>query len=173
MWYCVSCKNNININTKSSHIKSAALIENEVISRINNNLTDKTYTYINPDFEKLDNLVEGAIDDCTKYSHRFKYKCVFVVKFNHAAHGTTNHFTITNMFKNQYEELNEANELNHQIDEFEQGESGYIFDSIRKLTKKMFIYHDIRASSYCKLPKPFCNSKSLFNIQNKDNYCFL
>ena len=94
------------------------------------------------------------------------------MKFNHATNGTTNHFTITNMFKNQYEEVNEANELNHQIDEFEQGESGYIFDSIKKLTVKMFKYHDIRASSYCKLPKPFCNSKSIVNIQNNDNYCF-
>ena len=47
-----------------------------------------------------------------------------------------NYFTITNKFKNQYEEVNEANELSHQIDEFEQGESGYIFDSIKKLTKK-------------------------------------
>ena len=37
----------------------------------------------------------------------------------------------------------------------------------------MFKYHDIRASSYCKLPKSFCNSKSLVNMQNKDNYCFL
>ena len=37
----------------------------------------------------------------------------------------------------------------------------------------MFKYHDIRASSYCKLPKSFCNSKSIVNIQNKDNYCFL
>ena len=37
----------------------------------------------------------------------------------------------------------------------------------------MFKYHDIRASSYCKLPKSFCNSKSIVNIQNNDNYCFL
>ena len=44
MWYCDVCKKDININTKSSHIKSATHIENEVISRINNNLTDKTYT---------------------------------------------------------------------------------------------------------------------------------
>ena len=80
MWYCEVCKKDININTKSSHIKSAAHIESEVISRINNNLTDKTYTYINPDFEKVDNLVERAIDDCTKYFHRFKYNCEFVVK---------------------------------------------------------------------------------------------
>ena len=37
----------------------------------------------------------------------------------------------------------------------------------------MFKYHDIRASSFCKLQKSFCNSKSIVNIQNNDNYCFL
>ena len=37
----------------------------------------------------------------------------------------------------------------------------------------MFRYHDIRASSYCKLPKSFCNSSTIVNIQNDDNYCFL
>ena len=57
--------------------------------------------------------------------------------------------------------------------EFEQVESASIFDSIKKITVKMFKYHDIRAFSYCKLPKSFCNSKSLVNIQNNDNYCFL
>ena len=167
------CKKVINLNTKSSHVKSAAHIENEVISRINNNLTDKTYTYINPDFEKEDNLVKRAIDDCTKYFRRFQYKCEYVVKFNHATHGTTNYFTLTNKFKNQHEEVNESNELNHQIDELEQGESCYIFESMKKLTVKMFRYHDIRASSYCKLPKSFSNSTSIVNIQNDDNYCFL
>ena len=68
--------------------------------------------------------------------------------------------------------MNEANELGHQLDEFEQGESGYLFDIIKKITVKMFKYHDIRASSYCKLPKSFCNSKSIVNIQN-NGYCFL
>ena len=89
MWYCDACKKDININTKSSHIKSATHIENEILSRIKNNLTDKTYTYSNPDFEQVDNLVKRAIDECTKYFHRFKYKCEFVVKFNHATHGNT------------------------------------------------------------------------------------
>ena len=54
-----------------------------------------------------------------------------------------------------------------------QSESGYIVDGIKKLTVKMFRYHDIRASSYCKLPKIFCNSTSIINIQNDDNYSFL
>ena len=78
-----------------------------------------------------------------------------------------------NKFKNQHEEVNEANELSHQIDEFEEGESGYLFDSIKKLTVKLFKYHDIRASTYCKLPKSFYISNSIVNIQNNDNYCFL
>ena len=173
MWYCEACKKDIKINTKSSHIKSTAHIENEVISKINNNLTDKTYRSINPDFKQVDDLIKRAIDECTQHFRRFKYKCEFVIKFIHATNGNTNYFTLTNTFMNQHEEVNEANELSHQIDEFEQGESGYIFGSIKKLTVKMFRYHDIRASSYCKLPKSFCNSASIVNIRNNDNYCFL
>ena len=103
MWYCEACKKDINIDTKSSHIKSASRIENEVICRIINNLTDKTYRYINPDFEQVDNLIKRAIDECTQHFHRFRNKCDIVVKFNHATYGTTNYFTITNKFKNQYE----------------------------------------------------------------------
>ena len=153
MWCCEACKKDININTKPSHIKSATHIENEVISRINNNLTDKTYTYINPNFEKVDKLNKKAIDECTQHFNRFKYKCEFVVKFNHATHCNTNYFTLTNRFENQHEEVNEANELNDLIDEFEPGARGYILDGVKKLTVKMFRYHDIRASSYCKLHK--------------------
>ena len=81
---------------------------------------DETYTYINPDFEQKDNLIKRANDESTQHFHRYKYKCEFVVKLNHAPHGNTNCFTLTNKFKNQYEELNEANEISHQIDEFEQ-----------------------------------------------------
>ena len=52
MWHCETCKRDRNFSITSSHIKSAALIEIEVPSGINFNLTDKTYTYINPDFEQ-------------------------------------------------------------------------------------------------------------------------
>ena len=154
-------------------MKSAAHIENEVISRIKKNLTDRTYTYINPDFEKVDNLFKRAIDECTQHFHRFKYKCELVINFFHATNGNTNYFTLTNKFENQHEEVNEANELCDQIDEFEQVESGYIYDNIQELTVKILRNHDIRASSYCKLPKSFSISTSIVNIQNDDNYFFL
>ena len=48
MWLCETCKKDKNVDTKSSPFKSAADIENEVLSRMINILTDKTYTYINP-----------------------------------------------------------------------------------------------------------------------------
>ena len=90
MWYCEACKKDMNINTRSSHIKPAAHIENEVISRKSINLTDKKYTFNNPDFDQVDNSIKRAIDGCTQHFHRFKYKCEFVVKFNHATHANTN-----------------------------------------------------------------------------------
>ena len=132
MWYCEACKKDIIINTIFSQIKCTTHIEKEVIARIINNLTDESYTYINPDFEKVDNLIKKAIDECTQHFHRFEYKCEFVVKINHATHGNTNYFTLTNKINNQHEEVNESNELNYQIIEFEQEENGYIFDSNKK-----------------------------------------
>ena len=74
----------------------------KLISRVNINLTDKIYTYIISDFEKVDNLIKRAIDECTQHFRRCNYKCEFVVKFNHATHGNTNYSTLTISFKNQH-----------------------------------------------------------------------
>ena len=38
--------------------------------------------------------------------------------------------------------VNEAIELGEQTDDFEEGETSYTFDSIPKVTKKMFRYYD-------------------------------
>ena len=119
-------------------------------SRVYDKLSDETYTYLNPQFDQVDGLVEKAIDDCEKHFQRYKWKWLFVVKFNHATRGTTNCFILANNFKNQYEELYEAKESGNKIGEIEQRESGYIFDTIKKITLKMFRCHDIKASIYCK-----------------------
>ena len=172
MWHCEVCRQDIKNNTESSHMKFATHIKYEIIKRMSFNPTDKTYKYINPDFEQVDNLVTRAIDGCTKHFHRFKYKCVFVVKLNNATHGTTNFFIITKKIKINTK-VAEAIELSHQIDEFEQVESGYTFHNIKTLAVKLFRYHDIKACSYCKKLKRYCNSKSIINIQNTENVSFL
>ena len=101
MLYYEACQKDIKFFIKSNHIKSRPHTKNEFIYGINKNLRDETYTHLNPDFELVDDLVRRATNDCTKKFHRFKYKCVFFVKLNHATHGKTNYFEITNTFKNQ------------------------------------------------------------------------
>ena len=71
-----------------------------------------------------------------------------------------------------HEEANETDELSNETNEFEQSQSGYTSDSITKLPKK-FIYHEIGASSSCKLTNPFYNSKSTVKTQKDANYCVL
>ena len=41
------------------------------------------------------------------------------------------------------------------------------------MTLQLFRYQNMQGFSYCKLPKPFFDSKFVKNIQNEDNYCFL
>ena len=74
----------------------------------NNNFTNKTCKYLNPNFDQVDGLAKAAIDDCTKYFHNFNYKCVFVLEIFHQTHGTTSYFTLSNKVNFQHEEVEEA-----------------------------------------------------------------
>ena len=81
MIYCEVCKKDLNIFTKPSHIKSDTHKEKEVFSRKNNTLAGEIYTYLNPQFDQVDDSLKGASNDRTKYLHRFKHKCVFFIIF--------------------------------------------------------------------------------------------
>ena len=94
---CSCGKYKKDINKWCSVIKSGSQIEIVHIFRLNNNLTDKTFAYLNPAFEWADSLRKRAIEDCIKVFHRINYNCVIVIKFNHATHGTTNYFTLTHL----------------------------------------------------------------------------
>ena len=48
MWYCEACAKDININFKSSHIKSSAHIKKHFNFRINTNLNDEKYVFDEP-----------------------------------------------------------------------------------------------------------------------------
>ena len=58
----------MNINIKYCYIKSATQ-KNELVLRINNNLTDETYRYLNPENDQADGLDERAIDGCEQFFH--------------------------------------------------------------------------------------------------------
>ena len=66
MWCCEVFRKDINFKTKSSDKISDAHKESEIFSRTNKYFADKTYTYLNLEFDQKDGLVKRANDDCTK-----------------------------------------------------------------------------------------------------------
>ena len=117
-------------NTKSSHIKTKSHKEKEVFYRTNKNLTDKTYTHLHLDCEQLTVWLKELLMNAHKNSiHLSLIK--YLSKFSKMQNMALQIISSTNKFKSYYEEMDEANEIRPQSKELEQGESGYIFDSVR------------------------------------------
>ena len=65
------------------------------------------------------------------------------------------------------------NEFDAKIHEYQQVESCFSFGCVMNSTIKFLRYLDIRAYIYCILPKPHCAPKSIVNVQNTEDNCFL
>ena len=61
---------------KSPQLKSTEPRGKEINSRINNNLTDKTNTSLNPEIDQVIGLDIKTFDVCRNFFHRFKDTCV-------------------------------------------------------------------------------------------------
>ena len=105
------------MKTKFSRKKSKTHIENGVRSTLNNDITDRTFTICHSDVHETNAEFQEFIDDCLTYFNRFEKHCVIVVKIVPSAHRTPAHFTLTNSFKNHYEEKNEQNELKNKLEQ--------------------------------------------------------
>ena len=69
--------------------------------------------------------------------------------------------------------VNEAKKSDKKSDEFEEGESGYKFESIPNITIKFLRYHYMKALIFCNVPKRFSSSKSVVDIQKDDEHFFM
>ena len=73
-----------------------------------------------------------------KISKKLKKKCHFKAQFVRGEHGEDEAYvTITMSQKSVYHPIDEQNELDHEIHEDPQRESGFRFDSVKEL-KKIF-----------------------------------
>ena len=59
------------------------------------------------------------------------------------------------------------------IDDQQLEGSGFSLQEIVKIKLEVYKVEDIQASSYIPLPEKYKTHKSIINIQNKDNHCFL
>ena len=51
--------------------------------------------------------------------------------------------------------------------------SGFVFQEIEEVILEIYKVNDIQASSYIELPEKYKDNKSIINIKNSDQYCFL
>ena len=51
--------------------------------------------------------------------------------------------------------------------------AGFVFQCIVDVILEIYKVNDIQASSYIELPEKYKNNKSIINIKNNDQFCFL
>ena len=49
----------------------------KLLLHMNNHLTDKKYTYLNPELAQTGDLLKGTFKDHTKFLNRIKFHCKF------------------------------------------------------------------------------------------------
>ncbi len=125
---------------------------------------------IKPIFIRLANTYIQNIGNQTK----FKYEIILECNFSHPSSSPENIFIHSGIFQNlirrDLENVEFTSHLRRRIEELEGRESGIIFNYIEKMHIKFYKTKSLSGGTYVKLP---FESKSVLNIQNKDNKCFL
>ena len=65
------------------------------------------------------------------------------------------------------------NTLMQKLDDEQLEGSGFVFQKIEEVILEIYKVNDIQASSWVELPGKYKDSKSIINIKNNDQYCFL
>ena len=108
MWYCDICEKEIDIITKSKHIKSETHIH-----RREYGIVVKKYKIIQPEIGEIDYLLRDVFKNCGEnVFHTFEYRCMYDIKFTNTLNGEVFYFTIINefmRFKSEFYGLNKKN----------------------------------------------------------------
>ena len=152
-------------------------------------MNERTYIKlkINPD-ENLEHNINELLSK--SYFPRFKYQLSYLAKFSkivtQSAFGKGEEEVFKRWIKSDliYNHSNTAslashenhtihNKLLQKIDDLQLEGSGFRFQEIEEIILEIYEVNDIKASSWVELPPKYKNNKSIINIKNNDQYCFL
>ena len=202
-YFCEDCNSEIALNTKSKHFKSEkhkqsilareqglrdnsksrAIVHENVVNNFQNSseynkLVDQQYSIKFPHSidisEKQQNIeVNQTIQQFLNQVPFFKYK--YDIQYFSQYHSPSEDIIPVWFSSKIYHshEFPDVNELKNLIEEYEGNGSGLVNGGIQKMIINTYKTHDIQASSYIPLPKKYHDSKSIINIKNEDNYCFI
>ena len=128
---------------------------------------------VNPT-ENLENRINELISK--RYFPRFKYQLSYLAKFSKIVNGDEEVFKRwikSDLLYNISTQQEIHNKLMQKIDDEQLEGSGFQFQEIEEVILEIYKSGDIQASSYIELPGKYKDSKSIINIKNNDQYCFL
>ena len=128
---------------------------------------------INPD-ENLEHKINELLSK--SYFPRYKYQISYLAKFSKIVNGEEEIFKRwikSDLIYNTSIINNLHNTLMQKLDDEQLEGSGFQFQEIEEVILQVYKIRDIQASSYIELPGKYKDSKSIINIKNNDQYCFL
>ena len=128
---------------------------------------------INPT-ENLENRINELISK--RYFPRFKYQLSYLAKFSKIVNGEEEVFKRwikSDLFYNNSTQQEIQNKLMQKLDDEQLEGSDFVFQEKEEVILEIYKVRDIQASSYIELPGKYKDSKSIINIKNNDQYCFL
>ena len=143
-------------------------------------MNEKTYIKlrVNPT-----NHLEEQINDLLNknYFPRYKFQLSYLAKFSKYINGeeAVFHKWVKSDFNYNHTQIafganpNVHNILMQKLDDEQLEGSGFVLNGIVNVISEIYKVNGIQASSWVELPEKYRNNKSIINIKNDDQFCFL
>ena len=129
------------------------------------------------------NHLEGQINDLLNknFFPRYKFQLSYLAKFSKYINGeeAVFHKWVKSDFNYNHTQIafdtnpNVHNILMQKLDDEKLEGSGFVLNGIVNVILEIYKVNDIQASSWVELPEKYKNNKSIINIKNDDQFCFL
>ena len=133
-------------------------------------------TYIKLKVNPTENLEHNIKELLSKnYFPRYKYQLSYLAKFSKIVNGEEEVFKRWIKSDLMYNNIqpDTHNTLMQKLDDEQLEGSGFLFQETEEVILEIYKVNDIQASSYIELPGKYKDNKSIINIKNNDQYCFL
>ena len=177
--WCEDC--NSYISDKTRHFQSEIHLQNRQRENMQNfgngvEIIMNENTYIKLKVNPTENLEHNIKELLSKnYFPRYKYQLSYLAKFSKIVNGEEEVLKrwIKSDLMNNNIQPDTHNTLMQKLDDEQLEGSGFVFQEIEEVILEIYKVNDIQASSYIELPGKYKDNKSIINIKNNDQYCFL
>ena len=176
--WCEDCSKYISDTTR--HFQSEIHLQNRQRENMQNfgngvEIIMNENTYIKLKINPTSNFEDHINELLSKYYFpRYKYQLSYLAKFSKIVNGEEvfKRWIKSDLTYNNTQQ-DTHNTLMQKLDDEQLEGSGFMFQEIEEVILERYKVNDIQASSYIELSGKYKDNKSIINIKNNDQYCFL